>query len=293
MPVHPSPHSQPWGPINSAPTPYPELNFLLTGLTQRARAILGSNFVGAYLHGTFAVGGADRDSGCDFLIPTHEPLTDEQEARLRGLHQQLPTRPGHWSTTLAGAYPPLAQLRSLEGMDQPWLSVERGHRQMGWTTTTNTEVVRWILRERGITLVGPAPATLVDPVPGVVLQERMRDQLPRFGEHLAQRGGLETAGVQHYAVATCARMLHTLATEQLTSPTAALHWALQNLDERWHPLLTQVLTDRAHSRDPRPRPSSAAATGEFARYAQHLATETSPPPIPDGGRPRTGQRPSA
>jgi hypothetical protein len=285
MSVHPSPHSQPFGPINSAPTPYPELNFLLTGLTQRARAILGSAFVGAYLHGAFAVGGADRDSGCDFLIPTHGSLTDEQEAGLRGLHEQIPTRPGRWSTTLAGAYPALDQVRSLDGMGHPWLSVGPGQQEMGWTTTTNTEVVRWILRERGITLAGPDPTTLVDPVPGPVLHERMRDQLPRFGEHLAQRGSLETAGTQRYAVATCVRMLHTLATGQITSPTAALHWALENLEARWHPLLTQVLTDRAHPRDPRPRPSSAAAALEFARYAQHLATVASPPPAPEDGRP--------
>ncbi|WP_188536042.1 aminoglycoside adenylyltransferase domain-containing protein [Kocuria dechangensis] len=284
MSAHPSQHSQPFGPINSAPTQYPELNFLLTGLTQRARAVLGADFVGAYLHGAFAVGGTDRDSGCDFLIPTHEPLTDEQEAGLRALHQQLPTRPGHWSTALAGAYPALVQLRSLDGMGHPWLSVGPGHQQMQWTTTTNTEVVRWTLRERGITLVGPDPTTLVEPVPGPVLQQRMRGLLPRFGAHLAQRGGLETAGTQHYAVATCARMLHTLATGQITSPTAALHWALGALDPRWHPLLTQVLTDRAHPRDPRPRPGSAAATAEFARYAQHLASEAHPP-APEDGRP--------
>jgi hypothetical protein len=283
MSVHPSPHSQPWGPINSAPTPYPELNFLLTGLTQQARAILGSNFVGAYLHGAFAVGGADRDSGCDFLIPTRDPLTDEQEARLRGLHQQIPTRPGHWSTALAGAYPPLAQVRSLEGMDQPWLSVERGHRQMGWTTTTNTEVVRWILRERGITLVGPDPTTLVDPVPGEVVQEAMRRLLAGAGEHLVQRGSLETAGAQRYVVATCARMLHTIDTGQITSASQALHWALESLDERWHPLIAQVLAERAHPDDDRPRRGSAAATAEFARYAQQVAAEI-PPPDPEDGR---------
>ncbi|GGG71694.1 hypothetical protein GCM10011374_40530 [Kocuria dechangensis] len=287
MSVHPSPHSQPWGPINSAPTPYPELNFLLTGLTQRARAILGSAFVGAYLHGAFAVGGAECSSGCDFLIPTRAPLTPAQEAGLRGLHTQLPTRPGRWSTALAGAYPALAQLRSLDGMGHPWLSVERGHRQMDWTTTTNTEVVRWILRERGITLVGPDPATLVEPVPGAVVQQAMRRLLAGAGEHLAQRGGLETAGAQRYVVTTCARMLHTLATGQITSASQALRWALESLeslDSRWHPLITQVLAERAHPGDDRPRAGSAAATAEFARYAQQVAAEV-PPPDPEDGRP--------
>ena len=137
------PHCDPFGPINSAPTQFPDLNFLLTGLTQRARSILGTNFVGAYLQGSFAVGGADRDSDCDFLIPVHGPITAEQEDGLQALHRQIPTRPGHWSTALEGSYPDRVQLQALQGMGQPWLSVARGEKQMQWSTHDNTELVRW------------------------------------------------------------------------------------------------------------------------------------------------------
>ena len=41
------------------PTQFPELNELLRELSERAAGILGGNFVGAYLQGSFAVGDAD------------------------------------------------------------------------------------------------------------------------------------------------------------------------------------------------------------------------------------------
>lgn len=57
------------------PTAFPELNELLQQLTQCVQRILGENFAGAYLQGSFAVGDADMHSDCDFLIPVHRPIT--------------------------------------------------------------------------------------------------------------------------------------------------------------------------------------------------------------------------
>jgi hypothetical protein len=87
------------------PTQFPELNELLHELSERTAEILGGNFVGAYLQGSFAVGDADLQSDCDFLIPVHGPITPDQEAGLRTLHDELPTRPGHWTITSKAPIP--------------------------------------------------------------------------------------------------------------------------------------------------------------------------------------------
>jgi hypothetical protein len=65
---------------NPSPTPFSELNDLLGELTERAAGILGDNFVGAYLQGSFAVGDADLHSDCDFLIPVRSPITPDHRA---------------------------------------------------------------------------------------------------------------------------------------------------------------------------------------------------------------------
>ena len=71
--------------MNAMPTRYVQLNVVLIELTQRAMEILGENFVGAYLQGSFAVGDVDLYSDWDLLIPTHEPITADHEAGPRAV----------------------------------------------------------------------------------------------------------------------------------------------------------------------------------------------------------------
>ena len=63
-------------------TPFPALDAILDELVTRARQILGANFLGAYLQGSFAVGDADEHSDVDFLIVTQDELTEAQDASL-------------------------------------------------------------------------------------------------------------------------------------------------------------------------------------------------------------------
>lgn len=110
----------------------------------------------------------------------HGPITPRQEAALRALHDELPTRPQHWAQNLEGSYPPTDELRTLDALGRPWLYVDHGWREMQWSTHCNTAIVRWSLRECGVTLVGPDPKTLVDPVGPDVLRAAVREYARTF-----------------------------------------------------------------------------------------------------------------
>ena len=252
---------------NHEPTPYGDLNAVLAELTGRATAILGADFVGAYLQGSFAVGDADLHSDCDFLIPVHRQVTGEQEAALRALHDELPTRPDYWARRLEGSYPVLAELRTLDGMGRPWLYIDNGWREMQWSTHCNTEVVRWSLRECGITLAGPPPSTLVDPVPPDVLRERMRADVPGFLTGMESWISFDLAWAQRYAVTTLCRMLNTYEAGRVTSKRAALEWALGAVETRWHPLIARALADRELGWDPDERADPATLDETLAFHA--------------------------
>ena len=252
------------------PTPFPELNELLRELSERAAGILGGNFVGAYLQGSFAVGDADLQSDCDFLIPVHGPITPDQEAGLRALHDEIPTRPGHWTHHLEGSYPNKDELRTLEGLGRPWLSIDHGWRVMQWSTHCNTGVVRWSLRECGVTLTGPDPWDLVDPVGPEVLAARMRELARAFLPDLYAWTSFENAWTQRYAVATLCRILHTFDEGRVSSKKAAMVWAKDHTEPRWSDLVQQALDDRRLGWDPRasPRPGSVEQTLAFLEYVQ-------------------------
>jgi predicted nucleotidyltransferase len=259
-----------------APTVFPELNELLAELMARIETILGENLVGAYLVGGFALGGGDLQSDCDFVVVTEKQVTAEQEQGLRAFHDEIPTRPGHWPHDLEGSYAPRADLETLAALDKQWLYVNRGARDMEWSTHCNTEDVRWTLRERGITLAGPAPRQLVAEVPADVLHSKMAPLIEGFLRDLLGWTSFDIAWAQRYAVTTLCRMLYTLDTGEVSSKPAALEWAKSALPAEWRSLIQQAINDRSLPWNDPPRPGSVAAAIAFSEYARERAAGSSP-----------------
>jgi predicted nucleotidyltransferase len=259
----------------SPPTVFPELNELLAGLVARVESILGENLVGAYLVGGFALGGGDLQSDCDFMVVTEERDTAEQERELRELHDEIPTRPGHWPHDLEGSYAPRADLETLAALDKQWLYVNRGGREMDWSTHCNTEDVRWTLRERGITLAGPESRQLVAKVPADVLRSKMPPLIESFLPDLLSWTSFEIALAQRYAVTMLGRMLYTLETGEVLSKPGSLEWAKSALPAEWHDLIQQAIDDRRLAWSDAPRPRSVEAAIAFSEYAKKSAAHSS------------------
>jgi hypothetical protein len=254
----------------SQPTVFPELNALLRELVAQVESILGDDFVGAYLTGSFALGAGDAQSDCDFLIVLANRSTAAQERSLRELHDEIPARPGYWAHNLEGSYAPRADLATLSTLEGEWLYVDRGWREMQWSAHCNTADARWTLRERGITLAGHEPRELVAEVPADVLRSRMRPLIRNFLPDLLGWINFDTAWAQRYAVTTVCRMLYTLEIGEVASKPAALEWAKEALDREWHELIQQALDDRSRGWDPDdpPRPGSVASTIALAEWAK-------------------------
>ena len=160
--------------LNPHPTRYAELNGVLHDLVTGAQEALGDSFVGAYLQGSFALGAGDLHSDCDFLVVVRERPDAEQEAALRRLHADLPHRDGFWHGHLEGSYAVAGDLATVAGLGREWLYVDHGSDVMAWSEHCNQPWTRWILREHGITLVGPCPVQLMEPVPDDVLRDSAR-----------------------------------------------------------------------------------------------------------------------
>ena len=141
---------------------------------------------------------------------------------------------------------------------------------MQWSTHCNTEVVRWSLRECGVTLTGPDPEALVDPVSPEILRARMCEDAQTFLPDLLSWINLDIAWAQRYAVATLCRILHTFNEGRVASKKASLLWANGHVDPQWSTLIQQALDDRGLGWDPHepPRPGSVEQTLAFVEYVQ-------------------------
>ncbi|MGW6449003.1 aminoglycoside adenylyltransferase domain-containing protein [Lentzea sp. NPDC055074] len=253
-------------------TPFSDLNALLADLVASQREILGPTYVGTYLQGSFALGAGDVHSDCDFIVACTELPSGDREAGLRALHDELPTRPGRWSTEIEGSYADVESLRSVAGLGVPWLFNDHGTRTLVWDLHCNSPHARWILRHHGIVLDGPPITSLVDEVPASVLRSSMRAELPHVLDGIREWAPMGNAWSQRYIVSAYCRTLYTIHTGEVESKRGALVWAKKMLDQRWHPLIEQVLQDRdlGWDADAVPRPGSMEETLAFSVYAEGL-----------------------
>jgi hypothetical protein len=248
------------------------LNALLDEFVSSVRAALEENFVGAYLQGSFAVGDADEHSDVDFIVVTDCEVTNEQHVTLRAMHQRLFELETHWAQHLEGSYVPKASLRRLDPVRRPFVYLDNGSTELELDNHCNTAVVRWSLREHGVTLAGPAIRELVDPVPA----DEMRNELvAAVREHAAWAPATTKAGgmsewKQTYLVLMFCRMLHTLESGRVISKRASGEWALGSLDPQWRDLIQRALDDRDDPWgrvDTRAEPQLVERTLAFAEYA--------------------------
>ncbi|MFL5560741.1 MAG: aminoglycoside adenylyltransferase domain-containing protein [Gemmatimonadaceae bacterium] len=239
----------------SQSSPWPGLDVVLENLVAGIRAALGDAFVGAWLQGSFALGDFDRDSDVDFVVAVRDELSDHDVAALQALHGRIYNLPSEWAQHLEGSYFPAAILLDYRQRGTPLWYLDHGSRSLVRSGHCNTVVVRWVVRERGVTLAGPAPTTLVDPVPIDALRREMADTIRSWGEQiLHDPDQYRNRFYQGFIVLNYSRMLHDLAEGRPGSKRAGAEWAKATLDPEW-----SALIDRAWDTRPDPARSSREA----------------------------------
>jgi hypothetical protein len=147
--------------------------------------------------------------------------------------------------------------------------LDHGHRSLIQSTHCNTAVVRVVLHDHGISLAGPSPASLVDPVPVSVLRAEILSTINDWGEQiLTDPRPYNNRFYQSFIVLNYCRMLHDLHTGRVGSKRAGAEWAKKEFGSDW-----AALIDRAW--DGRPDPATSvkqpADPDEFLRTLQFLA----------------------
>src|SRR5207247_1945094 len=126
---------------------------------------------------------------------------------------------------------------------------------------------RWTLRECGVTLLGPDPRTLIDPIARDELRAAVRNRLRDWADWADQPDDpdwLLPCGHKAYVVETMCRALYTLACGELSSKPRAVAWALETFREPWR---STVGRSRAWRTDNAPDPTSVPEVRRFVRWA--------------------------
>ena len=141
------------------------MNRAVERLRLELRETLADELAGVCLTGSLALGGFDQaSSDVDVLVATVGVLPQATLDRLAGLHAALKAA-GGWTARLEVVYLPLATLRRYDPADTGRYPIAAGDRDFALGGQAQSWVLdRWIAREHGLAVAGPAPRTLIDPI---------------------------------------------------------------------------------------------------------------------------------
>lgn len=230
--------------------PYPELREVLNTFVNAIKAELAENLIGIYLVGSIASGDFDLDSDVDFLVVTNTELTETNRKSLQEIHARIHDIDCYPAKHLEGSYISISDLNDWSTVGQKKLYYfDNGSTTYEESTHDNQWHVRWILRERGITLIGQKPETILQPIPVDKLSNEIKtamiqvmklfeDEINRPLSFFNSRFG------QSFAVLTYCRMLHTLHTGTVQSKKAAVKWAKKFVEPKWVKTIDQAWNER-------------------------------------------------
>lgn len=251
------------------PTPYADLNTVLRELLAQMQAVLGANFVGLYLQGSFAVGDFDPYSDVDFIAVIAQPLSEDVVAALQAMHKRVYGLDIPWAQHLEGSYFPRAVLRVPPQPGCLLWYLDHGNDFLFQSDHCNTLLVRQVVRGMGIPLAGPDPAGLVDPIAVDALRREMLGTITGWGQQVIDKPDpYNNRFYQAYLVLNYCRMLHDLRRGSPGSKRAGADWARDNLDPRWTGLIDRAEAARPHTDrwHDRPDQDDFAATLAFVQY---------------------------
>jgi hypothetical protein len=184
------------------------------------------------------------------------------------MHDDIATLDSPWAMELEGSYLSQAALRRYDPANNLHPNLERGrgeHLKM----VNHDEVWnihRHILRERGITIIGPDPKELIDPISSSDLKKAMAPALNSWAKYILDHPEImEHRGYQSYVVLSLCRILYTLRVGEVVSKRKAANWARETIDPKWEPLIDDAWEGR-HLSNTRADPRAIEQTSDFIRY---------------------------
>jgi Domain of unknown function (DUF4111)/Nucleotidyltransferase domain len=238
--------------MKEGPTPYSDVNAVLSELSVPVQVILGSHFVGMYLYGSLALGNFDsRTSDIDCIVVTDSQLSEGLVTDLDRMHAHFNASGSPWSSRIEAAYIPRNALRADAPTTARYPQIETGRRLMMEPLESGWALQVYTLREHGIVIAGPDPQTLMSPVD--------RNDIRKASAAHAVVWATQAHGdpdwldwVRHrehqaFVVLTLCRMLYSLSSGRVASKPQAARWMVQTTGTRWAALIQAALAGQFES----------------------------------------------
>jgi hypothetical protein len=256
---------------------------LLTSIQSGLRATLGSNLVGLYVFGSLTTDHFDEGvSDVDLIAALAAGLNPDEFARLDRFHAALVRDHPRWDNCIEIAYIAVAHLRCIRA-ENPIALISPGEPFHFTEAGGNWLFNLANLRDRGITLLGPPPQTLIDPISRADLVAHLRPYMREWRKWITETDLIHHRSYQGYMIITMCRCLYLWRNGEIAAKKQATAWAEHALPE-WSSLIRNALRWRDAGDDPTIDPDATLpATLRFVHFvintilAESSQKATTPP----------------
>jgi hypothetical protein len=237
--------------------------------------ILGQDFIGAYLQGSFGIGDFDQHSDVDFIVVVEDELTPDQVEALQEMHDQIYQLDSEWAKHLEGSYFPRAILHEPPKRGEKLWYLDHGARLLVQSDHCNTLLVRWVVREKGVRLASQPPRSLLDPIEQDALRAEMFETITNWGQQiLADPSSYSNRFYQGFIVLSYCRMLHDLHRGYPGSKREGAEWAKSVLDPSLSALIDGSWDSRPDPAHQIRKPADQEAFEKTLRFVEHIMQES-------------------
>jgi len=230
-----------------SPTRYREINELLQQLLFQTQSILKNKFIGMYIGGSLANDSFHLEtSDIDCYVVTTSALSKKMVQNIEKMHNEFYSSNLQYAQKIEVSYIPKKDLVSFypSGM-RPYFNEGRYYLA---TYGNNFVIELYVLRENGITIVGPDIKSLIKETSIQNLKLAIQKNLHEYWENtLNDLSKFIRSDYQAFAILTMCRTLYSLETGRITSKFEAAEWAMQKLDVSWKRLIEQAVSWKPNS----------------------------------------------
>lgn len=220
------------------PTQYEQLNKLLNLLLSQMKDILGEKLVGLYIYGSLVWGDFDYEiSDIDLLAAISTDLNEKEFNKLKQIQDEIVKEYKKFDNRLEIAYMSLSALKTFKiqrskiaiiSPGEPFHIKEAG---IDW-------LMNWyFVRENSITIFGPDPKTIIEPISKEEFIQCVKDQVKDWPNWIPQN---HKRKFQSYAILTMCRALYAYKNGVQVSKKQAALWVQKKLPE-WSSLIQNAL----------------------------------------------------
>ncbi len=233
--------------MRTEPTPYAEVNALLEQFLAGLQKVLGEKLIGLYLYGSLVTGDFDPlCSDIDLLAALAADIDEGEFAALEKLHQQVIQQYREWEGRIEIAYLSERGLKTFRTENSP-LGIMGPGKPFHIIEAGKDWLMNWyVVREKGVTLSGPPPASIIDPVAKEEYLQGVREYAMAWRERI--RDEVHTRPSQAYAILTLCRACYALKEGEIASKKQAATWAEKEFPA-WAVLIRSALVWREAWRD--------------------------------------------